>query len=110
MLPPEAARGPRAARARRFQARLAHPLWPLKRSEGTVKELVEYVARGLVEHPEQVHVTEVRQGNLTIYELEVAPKDVGKVIGRQGRTINALRAIVKAAAVRRGLRVTVEVV
>ena len=75
-----------------------------------MKELVEYVARGLVEHPDQVRVSEVRQGNLIIYELEVAPDDMGKVIGRQGRVINALRALVKAAAVRRGVRVNVEVV
>lgn len=75
-----------------------------------MKELVEYVARGLVEQPDQVRVTEIRQGNLIIYELEVAPNDMGKVIGRQGRVINALRSVVKAAAVRRGVRVNVEVV
>ncbi len=75
-----------------------------------MKELVEYVARGLVERPDQVRVSEVRQGNLIIYELEVAPDDMGKVIGRQGRVINALRALVKAAAVRQGVRVNVEVV
>jgi predicted RNA-binding protein YlqC (UPF0109 family) len=75
-----------------------------------MKELVEYVARGLVEQPDQVRVSEVRQSNLIIYELEVAPDDMGKVIGRQGRVINALRALVKAAAVRRGVRVNVEVV
>ncbi len=75
-----------------------------------MKELVEYVARGLVEHPEKVHVTEIPQPNLTIYELEVAPDDMGKVIGRQGRMINAIRTLVKAAAVRRGVRVNVEVV
>ena len=75
-----------------------------------MKELVEYVARGLVEHPDEVRVTEIEQGNLTIYELEVAPDDMGKVIGRQGRMVNALRSLVKAAAVRRGIRVNVEVV
>jgi predicted RNA-binding protein YlqC (UPF0109 family) len=75
-----------------------------------MKELVEYVARGLVEQPDAVTVTEVDQGNLIIYELEVAPEDMGKIIGRQGRVINALRSIVKAAAVRRGVRVNVEVV
>jgi uncharacterized protein len=75
-----------------------------------MKELVEYVARGLVEEPDKVTVTEIDQGNLIIYELEVAPDDMGKIIGRQGRVINALRSIVKAAAVRRGVRVNVEVV
>ena len=75
-----------------------------------MKELVEYVARGLVEEPDKVTVTEIDQGNLIIYELEVAPDDMGKIIGRQGRVVNALRSIVKAAAVRRGVRVNVEVV
>jgi len=75
-----------------------------------VKELVEYVARGLVEHPERVGVVEIPEGGGLIYELEVAPEDMGKVIGRQGRMINSLRALVKAAAVRRGVRVNVEVV
>jgi predicted RNA-binding protein YlqC (UPF0109 family) len=75
-----------------------------------VKELVEYVARGLVEHPEKVSVVEIPEGGGLIYELEVAPDDMGKVIGRQGRMINSLRTLVKAAAVRRGVRVNVEVV
>ncbi|HLH22768.1 MAG TPA: KH domain-containing protein [Chloroflexota bacterium] len=75
-----------------------------------MKELVEYVARGLVEHPDRVSVVEIPEGGGLIYELEVAPEDMGKVIGRQGRMINALRTLVKAAAVRRGVRVNVEVV
>lgn len=75
-----------------------------------MKELVEYVVRGLVEDPDRVAVTEIDQGHLTIYEIEVAPDDMGKIIGRQGRMINALRALVKASAVRRGVRVNVEVV
>jgi len=75
-----------------------------------VKELVEYVARGLVEYPERVGVVEIPEGGGLIYELEVAPEDMGKVIGRQGRMINSLRLLVKAAAVRRGVRVNVEVV
>jgi uncharacterized protein len=75
-----------------------------------VKELIEYIARGLVEHPDRVHVSEIPQGNLTIYEVEVAPDDMGKIIGRQGRMINSIRALVKASAVRHGTRVNVEVV
>jgi uncharacterized protein len=75
-----------------------------------VRELVEYVARGLVEHPERVSVVEIPEGGGLVYELEVAPEDMGKVIGRQGRMINSLRTLVKAAAVRRGVRVNVEVV
>jgi predicted RNA-binding protein YlqC (UPF0109 family) len=75
-----------------------------------VKELIEYIARGIVDEPERVNVTEIPQGTLTIYELEVAPNDMGKIIGRQGRMINALRTLVKASAVRHGARVNVEVV
>jgi predicted RNA-binding protein YlqC (UPF0109 family) len=75
-----------------------------------VKELIEYIARGIVDEPERVNVTEIPQGTLTIYELEVAPNDMGKIIGRQGRMINALRTLVKASAVRHGTRVNVEVV
>jgi uncharacterized protein len=75
-----------------------------------VKELVEYVARGLVEYPDRVNVAEIPEGGGLIYELEVAPEDMGKIIGRQGRMINSLRLLVKAAAVRRGVRVNVEVV
>lgn len=75
-----------------------------------MKELVEYVARGLVEYPDRVSVAEIPEGGGLIYELEVAPEDMGKVIGRQGRMINSLRILVKAAAVRRGVRVNVEVV
>ena len=75
-----------------------------------MKELVEYVVRNLVDDPERVVVTEVPQSNLTIYEVEVAEDDMGKIIGRQGRMINGLRTLVKAAAVRRNMRVNVEVV
>jgi len=56
-----------------------------------MKELVEHVARGLVEEPDKVTVTEIDQGNLIIYELEVAPDDMGKIIGRSGRVAKALR-------------------
>ena len=75
-----------------------------------MKELVEYVARGVVEHPEKVTVTEIPHGPGYIYEIEVDPDDMGKIIGRQGRVINALRILTKAAAVRQGVRVNVEVV
>ena len=75
-----------------------------------MKELVEYIARGLVDHPERVSVAELPQANVTIYELEVHPDDMGKIIGRQGRMVNSIRGLVKAAAVRRGIRVNVEVV
>lgn len=78
--------------------------------EPDLKGLVEYVAKALVDHPEGVKVEEVQDGNTTVYELEVAEDDIGKVIGRQGRVVRGLRAIVKAAATRKGVRVDLDVV
>jgi predicted RNA-binding protein YlqC (UPF0109 family) len=75
------------------------------------KELLEYLARGLVDEPTEVRVTEVRESDDTmILELSVAQDDYGSVIGRGGRTASALRTVVKTAAVRRGQRVVVDIV
>ena len=63
-----------------------------------MKELVEVIAKALVEHPEEVSVTERESGKDLILELRVAPSDMGKVIGRQGRIAKAIRAVVKAAS------------
>ena len=78
--------------------------------EPDLKGLVEYVAKALVDKPEGVKVAEVQDGNTTVYELEVDETDVGKVIGRQGRVVRSLRALVKAAATRKGIRVDLDVV
>jgi hypothetical protein len=78
--------------------------------EPDLKGLVEYVARALVDKPNAVKVDEVQDGNTTVYELEVDEEDVGKVIGRQGRVVRGLRALVKAAATRKGIRVDLDVV
>jgi predicted RNA-binding protein YlqC (UPF0109 family) len=76
-----------------------------------VKELVEYLARALVDSPDQVSVESFEEDDGTIvYELHVAEDDVGKVIGRNGRTVNALRTVIRASAVREGRRVLVDVV
>ncbi len=75
-----------------------------------MKELVEYIARSLVDHPEAVTVTETRSGNTTVIELHVAPDDMGRVIGKEGRVANAIRALVRLAAVRENRRVSVEIV
>ena len=75
-----------------------------------MKELLEYLARGLVEHPEEVRVNEVQEDGATLLELSVAEDDYGKIIGRGGRTANALRTVVKAAAVKEGRRVLVDIV
>ncbi len=72
-------------------------------------ELLAYLARELVDEPDQVRVeTEDRDGSLVLV-LHVAPDDVGKVIGKQGRIVRALRALVRASAVREGQRVLVEI-
>lgn len=75
------------------------------------RELLEYLARGLVDEPDQVKVNEVREddGNVVL-ELSVAQEDYGNVIGRGGRTASALRTVVKGAAVREGGRVFVDIV
>lgn len=78
--------------------------------EPDLKGLVEYVAKALVDKPDAVKVSEVVDGNTTVYELEVDEEDVGKVIGRQGRVVRGIRALVKAAATRQGVRVDLDVV
>lgn len=76
-----------------------------------MEELLEFLARALVDDPDKVAVEQFTEEDGTVVlELHVAQEDVGKVIGRNGRTVNALRAIVRAAAVRRGGRVLVDVV
>jgi predicted RNA-binding protein YlqC (UPF0109 family) len=75
-----------------------------------VKELLEYLARGLVEQPDQVRVREVQDGEATVLELSVADDDYGNVIGRGGRTASALRTIVKSAGAKRGRRVFLDIV
>lgn len=75
-----------------------------------MKELVEVIAKSLVDHPEAVHVDERQEDGQTVLGLHVAEDDMGKVIGRQGRIAKALRTVVKAAATRENTKVTVEIV
>ena len=75
-----------------------------------MKELLLYVAKQLVDDPEAVTVTEREDGESTILELHVAPEDMGKVIGRQGRIAKEIRTIIKAVSQRDGKRVTVDIV
>jgi predicted RNA-binding protein YlqC (UPF0109 family) len=75
-----------------------------------MKELVEYIARSLVDDPSQVRVSEVEGSNTVIYELRVAPEDMGRVIGKSGRVANAMRTLLRVVAVRQGKRVTLEIV
>ncbi len=75
-----------------------------------MKELVEYIAKAIVDKPEEVVVTEeASEGRVTI-RLKVATEDTGKVIGKQGRIIQAIRSLVKVAAVKSGTRVMLEIV
>jgi uncharacterized protein len=74
-----------------------------------IRALVEVLARALADDPEAVVVTEAEQRETTIVELYVAPADLGRVIGRQGRTAAALRTLVFAAAEREGKRVMLEI-
>ncbi|MDR3563839.1 MAG: KH domain-containing protein [Negativicutes bacterium] len=74
-----------------------------------MKELVEVIAKALVRNPEQVNVTATEDSSVTVYEVRVAPEDMGKIIGKQGRIAKALRTVVKAAAVRDNKRVMVEI-
>ena len=75
-----------------------------------MKELVEVIAKALVENPDEVVVNEKNDGHNIIIELHVAPSDMGKVIGRQGRIAKAIRSVVKAASSRENLKVDVEIV
>ena len=75
-----------------------------------MRELVEFIAKSLVEDPDQVAVNETDNGNEIIIELRVAPSDMGKVIGRQGRIAKSIRAVVNAASSKSDKKVTVEIV
>jgi predicted RNA-binding protein YlqC (UPF0109 family) len=75
-----------------------------------MKELVEVIARALVDNPDEVVVTQKEDGRNILIELHVASSDMGKVIGKQGRVAKAIRAVVKAASTRENLKVDVEIV
>jgi predicted RNA-binding protein YlqC (UPF0109 family) len=75
-----------------------------------MKELIEYMAKALVDDPDQVQVEEIEGTSATIYELRVGAEDMGRVIGKQGRVANAMRTLLRAAAARQGRRVTLEIV
>lgn len=74
-----------------------------------MKELVEVLAKSLVDHPEEVVVTESEKDGATVLELKVAPDDMGKVIGKQGRIAKAIRVLVKSKAAKDDKKVIVEI-
>ena len=75
-----------------------------------MKELIEYIARSLTSNPDAVRVTETDEGHQIVIRLEVAPEDKGKVIGRQGRVAQAMRVLLRVAAVKDGSRAVLEIV
>ena len=75
-----------------------------------MQSLIEYLVKALVDEPDQVQITEVPQDEATTYEVRVAPGDLGKVIGKQGRIANALRTVVKSVAMKDKRKVYVEII
>lgn len=76
----------------------------------SMKELLEIIAKNLVDYPDKVTVSEIQGDRSVILELKVAPEDMGKVIGKQGRIAKAIRTVVKAAAIHEDTRIVVEIV
>jgi len=75
-----------------------------------MKELVEYIAKSLVDDPSQVRVNEIPDGHGIVLELTVAQEDMGRVIGKNGRVANAMRVLVRVLAAKQGTRITLEIV
>lgn len=75
-----------------------------------MREMLEYIVRALVDHPDDVRITEVEGERTVIYELRCHPEDVGKVIGKNGKTVGAIRTLLSTAAARQNRRAMLEVV
>ena len=75
-----------------------------------MQEFLDYVVKGLVEYPDEVAIPPVERNGMTIYELRVNPADMGRIIGKQGVTINAIRSLLQAGSARKGTRWMLEVV
>lgn len=73
------------------------------------RQLVEYMARALVDHPEEMRIDEAEEDGVTVYHLHVAPRDIGKVIGRRGRVARAMRTLLKVSAIQNGTRSVLEI-
>lgn len=74
-----------------------------------MKELIEYIAKAIADHPESVVVTQSEEDGRIVIRLEVAAEDKGKVIGRQGRVVQAMRTLLRVAAVKKGARANLEI-
>jgi predicted RNA-binding protein YlqC (UPF0109 family) len=79
-------------------------------SQASMRELVEFIAKSLVDDPSQVYVSEIEGESSVILEMRVGPEDMGRVIGKGGRTVNAMRTLVRVLAAKQGKRVTLEII
>lgn len=75
-----------------------------------MQAFLEYVVKGLVDRPDAVTIHSVDHNGMTVYELRVHPTDIGKIIGRQGATIHAIRSLLQVGSAKKGLRCTVEII
>jgi len=75
-----------------------------------MKDLIEYVVKAVVDSPEKVNITQIDGETTVVFELRVSQEDVGKVIGKKGRTINAIRTLLNASAAKAGIRAMLEIV
>ena len=75
-----------------------------------MQAFLEYVVKGLVDHPDAVTVSPVERPGLTVYELRLHPEDIGRIVGRKGSTINAIRSLLLVGSAKRGQRSTLEIV
>ncbi len=75
-----------------------------------MQAFLEYVVKSLIQSPDEATVTPVEKNGVTVYELRMNPSDVGRIIGRDGATINAIRSLLAAGSAKKGLRCTLEIV
>jgi predicted RNA-binding protein YlqC (UPF0109 family) len=75
-----------------------------------MKELIEFIVKALVDDPSEVNITEISGDKITLYELRVAKSDIGKVIGKRGRTASSIRTIINAVSTKQGKRAELEII
>ncbi len=75
-----------------------------------MKDLIEFMVKALVDDPSEVNITEINGDKITLYELRVAKSDIGKVIGKRGRTAGAIRTIINAVSTKQGKRAELEII
>lgn len=75
-----------------------------------MQAFIEYITKAIAEHPEEVNITQIDRGGVTVYQLRLHPEDVGRIIGKNGATINAIRSLAQAGGAKKGIRCAIEVV